>query len=432
MRVLVLGAGVVGVTSAWYLAADGHEVSVIERQAGPALETSFANGGQISVSHAEPWANPRAPMQILKWLFQEESPLLWRLRADSAQWAWGWQFLKECTQARSRDNMRALVELGVYSRHELQALRAQLSLDYDQRTAGILHVYTDQNQFDAACEQASWMQRFGCERLPVDRHDVQRIEPALTHAELSICGGTFTQHDESGDAQQFTTRLATQAAQAGVTFHYGRDVTQLHRRGGLIESVELAGGERLSADAVVVACGSYSRHLLDSVGVRLPIYPAKGYSVTFSEADDLSSWPSVSLTDDECKIVISRLGNRLRAAGTAEFTGYDVSINARRCAAIQTRVERLIPALRTATSHEYWAGLRPAMPGNVPCIGRSPLSNLWVNAGHGTLGWTLACGSARLLADQMSGCVSGRVSGREPGRKTAITADAYQPSRYQP
>jgi D-amino-acid dehydrogenase len=427
MRVLVLGAGVIGVTTAWYLAADGHQVSVIDRQAGPALETSFANGGQISVSHAEPWANPRAPLQVLSWLFRETSPLLWRLRADAEQWAWGWQFLKECTQARSRDNMRALVELGVFSRLELQRLREKLKLEYDQKSAGILHVYTDSRQFAVACEQARWMQRFGCERLPVDRHEAQRLEPALRHSALSICGGTYTRQDESGDAQMFTARLAEQAARAGVIFHFGRDVVQLHQRGGAIESVELADGERLSAQAVVVACGSASRRLLESVGLRLPLYPAKGYSVTFEGGEELDDWPCVSLTDDECKIVISRLGNRLRAAGTAEFTGYDVSINARRCAAIQTRVERLLPALRAASGIRYWAGLRPAMPGNVPCIGPSSIKQLWINTGHGTLGWTLACGSARLLAEQ----IRRADRGDSQPLMSALEGAAYLPTRYR-
>jgi D-amino-acid dehydrogenase len=409
MRVTVLGAGVVGVTSAWYLAADGHEVTVIERQPLPAQETSFANGGQISVSHAEPWANPQAPWKALKWLGQEDAPLLWRLRADPAQWAWGFRFLRECTAARARANVGAIVRLGLASRAALQSLRRELSLEYDQLERGILHFYTDPREFEHAVPQAALMREFGCERVPQSAAECLAIEPALAGSRVPVVGGTYTAGDESGDARQFTETLAQHAAGRGVRFRYGESVTALQVEGGKLTGVHLASGERVSADITVLALGSYSPLLLKPLGIRLPVYPAKGYSVTLALPDGVAA-PVVSLTDDGHKIVISRLGQTLRVAGTAEFNGYDTSVNPVRCAALRRRIGEVFPALASVSELDRWAGLRPATPGNVPLIGdmaEAGLAGLWLNTGHGTLGWTLACGSGRLLADL--------VAGRDPG-----------------
>ncbi len=409
MRVTVLGAGVVGVTSAWYLAADGHEVTVIERQPLPAQETSFANGGQISVSHAEPWANPQAPWKALKWLGREDAPLLWRLRADPAQWTWGLRFLRECTAARARANVAAIVRLGLASRSALQDLRRQLAMEYDHLERGILHFYTDAREFEHAIPQAALMREFGCERVPQTAAQCLAIEPALAGSRVPVVGGTYTAGDESGDARQFTETLARHAAARGVRFRHGESVTALHGDGGKLTGVRLASGECVSADITVLALGSYSPLPLKPLGVRLPVYPAKGYSVTLALPDRMPA-PTVSLTDDGHKIVISRLGHRLRVAGTAEFNGYDTSVNPVRCAALLRRMHEIFPALRTVAQVEYWAGLRPATPGNVPLIGDmtgAGLAGLWLNTGHGTLGWTLACGSGRLLADL--------VAGRDPG-----------------
>ena len=409
MRVSVLGAGVVGVTSAWYLAADGHEVTVIDRQPLPARETSFANGGQISVSHAEPWANPRAPWKALQWLGQEDAPLLWRLRTDPAQWAWGLRFLRECTAARARANVGAIVSLGLASRSALQALRRELALEYDHLERGILHFYTDSREFEHAIPQAALMREFGCERVPQTAAQCLAIEPALAGSRQPIVGGTYTKGDESGDARQFTEALARHAAARGVRFRHGETVTALQGEGGRLTGVRLASGESVSADITVLALGSYSPLLLKPLGISLPVYPAKGYSVTLAVPDGAAA-PVVSLTDDGHKIVISRLGQTLRVAGTAEFNGYDTSVNPVRCAALRRRIGEIFPELAAADELDRWAGLRPATPGNVPLIGdmaAAGLAGLWLNTGHGTLGWTLACGSGRLLADL--------VAGRDPG-----------------
>ncbi|MBI4985650.1 MAG: D-amino acid dehydrogenase [Rhodocyclales bacterium] len=402
MRIVVLGAGLLGVASAWYLSADGHEVTVVDRQPEAARETSFANGGQISTSHAEPWANPGAPWQALKWLGREDSPLLWRLRADPAQWAWGLRFLAECRSSRTRANIVAILRLALYSRERLQALRGELGLAYDHLSRGILHFYTDAREFEHALPQAALMREFGCERVPQTAAECLAIEPALRDSTVPIVGGTYTAADESGDARKFTQVLAQACAARGVSFRFGCPVESLQASGGEVEGVRLADGSLLSADAYVVALGSYSPLLLRSAGIRLPVYPAKGYSATVALADACVA-PSVSLTDDGHKIVFSRLGQRLRVAGTAEFAGYDTTVNATRCAAILRRVAAIFPQAARSGEVEYWAGLRPATPGNVPLIGRTRLARLFVNTGHGTLGWTMACGSGKLLADLVAG-----------------------------
>lgn len=403
MRVIVIGAGVVGTTTAWYLSQAGHEVTVIDRQPGAAQETSFANGGQISVSHAEPWANPGAIGKILRWVGKEDAPLLFRWRLDPELFRWGWQFLGECRANRTRLNIRAIVSLASYSRACLQQLRQDTGLQYDQRTQGILHFYTDQREYENAAMAASLMRDFGLDRRPVDTAECIRIEPALADARGMIVGGHFTPSDESGDAHKFTQGLATLARERGVHFMTGTPVARL--RGGLaqIESVELYNGDQLRADAYVVACGSFSNALLAPLGLSVPIYPAKGYSATFALADGASFAPTVSLTDDGRKIVFSRLGSRLRVAGTAEMNGYSMALNPVRCQAIAQRTREIFPHLRTLGEPVYWTGLRPATPSNVPLIGRAQPSNLFLNTGHGTLGWTMACGSGRALADMISG-----------------------------
>lgn len=402
MKVLVLGAGVVGVTSAWYLAKAGHQVTVLERQAAAGLETSFANGGQISVSHAEPWANPHAPLRALAWMRREDAPLLFRLRRDRALLDWSLRFLRECTPRRTRANIRDIVTLALYSRRQLQALRAETALDYDHLERGILHVYTDRRELAAATAAAVVMRGFGCDRRAVTVDECLAIEPALTPARRLLVGGDYTVDDESGDAHRFTQQLAARCAASGVAFRYGAKVDRLTAAAGRVTGV-LVAGELHQADAYVAALGSYSPLLLRPLGLRLPVYPAKGYSATVPLGAD-SVAPSVSLTDDGHKIVFSRLGQRLRIAGTAEFNGYNTELNAVRCGALMRRAGELFPDLRPAGDAEFWCGLRPATPSNVPLIGRSSISNLYLNTGHGTLGWTMACGSGAALADIVSGC----------------------------
>lgn len=406
MRIVVLGAGLIGVATAWFLAEDGHEVIVVERQPGPARETSFANGGQISVSHAEPWANPGTPVKVFKWLGREDSPLLWRLRADTAQWAWGLRFLRECTPGRTRDNIRAILALALDSRARLKALRRELGLDYDCLERGILHYYTDAAEFEHALPQAEFMRQFGCDRVVKSAAECFAIEPALAHSTIPIVGGTYTVDDESGDAQRFTALLAERCKARGVSFRYDRAVAGIEQNGNRFTAVRLDNGERVNADACVVALGSYSPLLLRPLGILIPVYPAKGYSITIPLSEGAPA-PTVSLTDDEAKVVISRLGQHLRVAGTAEFTGYDTQINPVRVVPLLRRVRQIFPQIDFRDDAvEPWTGLRPATPSNVPLIGSTPVDGLFVNTGHGTLGWTLAVGSGRLLADQIAGRVT--------------------------
>jgi len=405
LRILVLGAGVVGTTSAWYLAQAGHEVTVVDRQPFPGKETSFANGGQISVSHAEPWANPGVLSRLRKWLGREDAPLLWRWRADLAQLAWGLRFLGECLPGNTRRNMAAIVALSLYSRNRLRALRAELGLEYDHLERGILHIYTDPQEYADALEAARLMRQFGLDRDPVDVEQCLAIEPALADARHLLVGGDYTRSDESGDAHKFTRALAARAEAAGVVFRQNLTIERIAPGGSKIAGVLVqgeTGPELLTADAYVVALGSYSPLLLKPLGICLPVYPAKGYSATLTLADSAAA-PSVSLTDDERKIVFSRLGNRLRIAGTAEFNGYNLELNETRCQALMQRARQLFPRLQVEGEPDFWCGLRPATPSNVPCIGRTRYGNLWLNTGHGTLGWTMACGSGAALADLVSG-----------------------------
>jgi D-amino-acid dehydrogenase len=404
--VLVLGAGVVGTTSAWYLARAGHQVTVIDRQPVAGNETSYANGGQISVSHAEPWANPHALSHLLKWLGREDAPLLWRWRADPAQLAWGLRFLRECQPGRTHRNMAAIVALALYSRGRLQALRQELALHYDHLERGILHLYTDRQEFSASAKAAQLMRQFGLDRVSVDAEKCLEIEPALAGARGLLVGGDFTPSDESGDAHKFTRSLAAHAQAAGVDFRYGMNIERIESEAGQVTGVRVTDKdghpETLTADAYVLALGSYSPLLIKPLGITLPVYPAKGYSATLTLAED-SAAPTVSLTDDECRLVYSRFGNRLRIAGTAEFNGYNLDLNPVRCQALLTRTRQLFPELKTLGEPEFWCGLRPATPSNVPLVGRTRYVNLWLNTGHGTLGWTMACGSAAALADMISG-----------------------------
>lgn len=402
MKVAVLGAGVVGVASAWYLARAGCEVTVIDRQPGEGLETSFANGGQIAVSHAEPWANPATPFKALSWLGREDAPLLFRLRADPALLCWSLRFLRECLPGRSRRNIRDIVRLADYSRECLRSLRASFAgdvpLEYDHLEKGILHFYTDEGEFRRARHAGSIMREFGCDRRLLSAEECVAIEPALRGCEHALVGGDYTRTDESGDAHIFTRRLAERCRGAGVRFRLGLPVASLCNEGDRISEVVLGDGQRIMADEFVVALGSYSPLLLRPLGVRVPVYPAKGYSATLSLTEG-SIAPTVSLTDDGHKLVFSRLGSRLRIAGTAEFSGYDLSANPVRAAALLARTRTLFPGLRETGEPQMWCGLRPVTPSSVPLIGRSRYRNLWLNTGHGTLGWTMSCGSGAALAD---------------------------------
>jgi D-amino-acid dehydrogenase len=416
MHVLVLGAGVIGVTTAWYLRKAGHQVTVIDRQSNAASETSYANGGQISVSHAEPWANPSAPLKLLRWLSNEDAPLLFRPRLDPKQWRWCLKFMLECLPNRTAHNIRQIVALGLYSRRSLAELRTELGIEYDQLNKGILHFYTSEAEFRASIAPAQIMRDCGCDLDIVSAEEVVRIEPALRFARKMIVGGSMTTSDESGDACKFTRALAEHAAKRGVDFLFNTAVVGLAVKSLGEASVRIRNSdgayENLDAQACVVCLGAYSAPFLERIGVRLNIYPAKGYSVTLPiQATDKA--PSVSLTDDEYKLVFSRLGDKLRIAGTAELNGYDSDLNLTRCRAIVNRTLELFPGVADVDSALYWTGLRPATPSNVPYIGKTKYPCLYVNTGHGTLGWTHSCGSGRAVADI--------VSGRRPELEFAFT-----------
>jgi D-amino-acid dehydrogenase len=404
VKVVVLGAGVVGVTGAWYLAEAGHEVTVIDRQAEAGMETSFANGGQISAGHAEPWAKPAVIPKMLEWLGREDAPMLFRPRLDWAQWEWGLRFLVECIPGRFERHARELAGLARYSRESLVELRARTGIEYEQLAKGILHFCSAQRDFDALARHAEAMRAFGVERVVKSRAQCLAIEPALADSETPIVGGVYAPQDESGDAHLFTQRLAKLAQSRGVTFLYGTGVEAIEVEGDRVARLRVSGARALEADAYVMSLGAWSPLLLAPLGIRIPVYPLKGYSITLAlDAAGQAIAPQVSLTDEAAKIVVSRLGGRLRAAGTAELAGYDLSVNAVRCEAIVKRVRSLFPRLEAMEAPNFWAGLRPATPDNVPLIGRTRVRNLYLNTGHGTLGWTLACGSARAVADLLSG-----------------------------
>lgn len=405
MHILVLGAGVVGTTTAWYLQKQGHQVTVVDRQNQAGLETSYANGGQISVSHAEPWANPSAPLKVLKWLTKADAPLLFRPKLDPAQWRWALSFLGQCTSARAAHNIRQIVNLGTYSRSQLQALRKDAGLEYDHLEKGILHFYTNPAEFEGALEPTRIMQGLGCDRQIIDADRAVELEPALKPIRNRIAGATYTSEDESGDAKLFTQNLARRCAEAGVEFRYGTEILSFERAGERVLGVQtLRDGrhETLRADAYVLSMGSFSSALARQLGIFLNIYPAKGYSITVPVKNEEAAF-RVSLTDDEHKLVYSRLGNRMRVAGMAELSGYSRKLNYTRCRAIVRRTAEVMPEAGHWDQAEFWSGLRPATPSNVPYIGKSHFANLYLNTGHGTLGWTHSCGSAAALADIIDG-----------------------------
>ena len=412
MKVIVLGAGIIGVATAWYLLEQGHEVTVVDRQKDAALETSFANGAQISVCFCEPWANAGAPFKVAKWLLRDDSPLLFRPRMEPAQWIWGLSFLTQCTTAAFERNVEQLVQLGRYSHAALKDVVAATDIEYNRLERGILHFFSSQQDFDNGVEAAKIMQSHGVDRRILDHDQVLEVEPALAGFQGRVYGGTYTPSDESGDARVFTQELAKRCIARGATFLYEHDIQGLDKEGDRIASVRIRSrvtqeAKVLRADAFVNALASYAPALMKPLGEFLNIYPAKGYSATLRlKKPEAAS--TVSLLDDTRKLAISRLGDFVRIAGTAELSGFDLDLNSPtsrvRCQALVKRYEELFPGVADHSEPNFWTGLRPSTPSNIPYIGRAKkASNLWINAGHGTLGWTHGAGSGKALAELMAG-----------------------------
>jgi D-amino-acid dehydrogenase len=401
MKILVLGSGVIGVTSAWYLARAGHEVTLVDRQPQPAMETSFANGGQVSWGAANPWAAPGIPGKALGWLFKRHSPLVLRPSLDPQLWRWLVQMLRNCTEARYLANKERQLRLAHYSHVCLSALRTETQLQYDQSTHGLLVLFRKRSDLDNAMREARLLDRLGIGYRFLDRAACIAHEPALRDAQDKLIGGMLFPGDESGDCRRFTEQLAARAQQQGVNFLASTNVTRLVADNAHIARVVTDRGN-LTADAYVLACGSYSPLLLKPLGIRLPVYPVKGYSITVPITHDAAA-PHGTLTDETYKVVLTRLGDRLRAAGTAELCGYDLALRPARLATLTHVVRDLFPASGDLTHAEAWAGLRPMTPDNPPVLGATHYQNLFLNTGHGTLGWTMACGSGQVLADLISG-----------------------------
>lgn len=405
MKIAVLGSGVVGVTSAWWLAQEGHEVVVIDRQSGVAQETSRACGGLLSVSNAEPWATPQAPWRLLRWLLKDDAPLMFRPSLDTKQWLWGLAFLRQCSPKRFELNMRAMVRLAEYSRSTLSELRRDLSLDYEYKDSGVLNFYRNERAFDDSQDRTDRLRDLGIERRILSVDEVIALEPALASVKEQIVGGDYSTDDESGDAYGFTRALAQQATHQGVEFLYDRNIVRLLYDNGSITAVEVINGqgdyEQIQADAFVIALGAYSPLLLAPLGVPCHVYPAKGYSATFSLTDPEAA-PQANLSDIENRLVYTRSGSQLRVAGLAELSGYSRGLSTKRCNMMVKQAKVLFPNALDFGNVQFWSGLRAATPSNTPLIGRTHIKNLYLNTGHGTLGWTMSAGSGRALADLMA------------------------------
>jgi D-amino-acid dehydrogenase len=402
VKVVVLGAGVTGVATAWYLAEAGHEVTVIDRQPESGLETSFANGGQISACHAEPWANPAVLPKLLKWLGREDAPLVFRLwRWDPALWSWGLRFLTNCTPGKTKINTERTLRVALYSRTCLQLLRQKLNPNYDHLSEGILHIYTDPKEFDHASQAAEFMAQYGLDRQVKSVRQCIEIEASLSRTKEPLQGGIYTASDETGDAFKFTQELTKAAEKLGVKFLWNTPIKALAHYNGQINGV-VTETELITGDAYVLALASYSPILAAPLGLQLPIVPAKGYSVTIPITNPEKA-PTVSVTDDEHKIVFTRLGDRLRVAGTAEMAGWNLAMTEIRWKMQIERAKTLFPDFGDFDAAEPWAGLRAVTPDSVPILGATSYPNLWLNTGHGTLGWTMACGAGQIIADLISG-----------------------------
>ena len=415
MKVVVLGAGIIGVTSAYQLAKAGHEVTVIDRQQGPALETSFANAGEVSFGYCSPWAAPGIPMKAIKWLFMHHAPLILRPKVDGAMLSWLVKMLSNCTSERYAINKSRMLRLADYSRISLAQLREETGIAYDERMQGTLQLFRTQQQLDASAKDVKALAADGIPYKVLDPEGCVGVEPALRHVRGKIVGGLLTPKDETGDCFKFTNALASKAIELSVKFQYGTTIKGLDVQGEQARAVMTDRG-RLNADAIVVALGSYSPLLLKPLGISLSVYPVKGYSLTIP-ITDASRAPESTVMDETYKIAITRLGDRIRVGGMAEISGYTNDLGLARRQTLEHSVTDLFPGGDVAKA-SFWSGLRPMTPDGTPVIGPTKIKGLFLNTGHGTLGWTMSSGSARVISDLVS------------GRKPDIDATDLAVSRY--
>jgi len=415
MRVVVLGSGVIGVTTAFYLARAGHEVTVLDRQAGSALETSFANAGQISPGHSAPWAAPGIPLKALKWMLQKHAPLSITPDGSLFQLRWMWQMLMNCSAARYAINKTRMVHLAEYSRDCFKELRASTQIQYEDRQRGTLQVFRTEAQFESAEKDILVLKQTGVPFELLGRCELARAEPALAGVQHKLAGGLRLPNDETGDCQLFTAALTELAKSLSVQFRYGVSIESLVMSNNKIAGVKLT-NEVITADAYVMALGSYSTNMLRGI-LAIPVYPVKGYSITVPIVD-AGKAPISTIMDETYKIGITRFDDRIRVAGMAELVGFDTQLNAKRQATLEMVLNDLFPGAGDATRNSFWTGLRPMTPDGTPLVGATSISNLFLNTGHGTLGWTMSCGSGSVLADIIS------------GRKPAINVSELNLTRY--
>ncbi len=416
MRVLVLGSGVIGVASAWYLARAGHEVTVLDRRPGPGMETSFANAGQVSPGYSAPWAGPGIPVKAIKWLMMRHRPFVLWPSLDQGLYRWLGQMLANCTAAAYALNKSRMVRLAEYSRDCLKELRRETGIHYDERTKGTLQLFRTQKQLDAVGTDIEVLKQYDVRYALLDPAGCVAAEPALARVAGKYVGGLQLPGDETGDAFLFTQRLAALAANAGVTFRFGVTISGLTTEAGQVTGVETS-ESRFTADRYVVAMGSYTPALLRPLDVHVPVYPVKGYSLTIPIRDEAGA-PVSTVMDETYKVAITRLGDRIRVGGTAELAGFSLRLRKPRRETLEHSVTDLFPDGGDVARASFWTGLRPMTPDGTPVVGPTRYSNLFLNTGHGTLGWTMACGSGRLLADLIS------------GRKPEIAADDLAVARY--
>ena len=399
MKILILGSGVIGVTTAWFLAKNGHDVTVIDRQGESARECSFANGGQLSYCHAEPWSTPKAMKKAIRWMGKKDAPLLFRWRLDYNMWKWAFQFLGNCTKEHVGENTEVMLRLMLYSREMMHELQSELNLDFNYLQKGMLHIFDDEYSLNCSIRQSEHQKELGApyERLTAD--ECVAKEPALKHRKDKLFGGIYYPWDESGDVFKFTKELTAKCKDLGVKFMFGTEIRSLKKEGDKITAIETSEGD-IEADKYVMSMGAYSSVYLRKVGISVPIYPMKGYSISVPvEESTEGEVPMVSITDQKDKIVYSHLGNVLRAAGTAEFAGYNHDILPYRTNMLKEAVKRNFPNSGDVNIASEWACLRPSTPNSIPILGKTPYDNLVMNTGHGTLGWTQAAASAKIVSD---------------------------------